>query len=125
MHLFDSNRRVRLLKVSMSLKLCKGDHTCQAGYSCINTPGAYRCEEIDECQDENICGQNSNCINTDGSYYCVCNDGYEGFVLFILGYNNYKILIVFFGPSGSFIERYKRNWWKLHRCRRVSTERSL
>ena len=68
-------------KISVSLKLCKGDHTCPTGYSCINTPGAYRCEEIDECQDENICAQNSNCFNTDGSYYCACNDGYEGFVL--------------------------------------------
>ena len=58
----------------------------------MNTPGAYRCEEIDECQDENVCGRNSNCINTDGSYYCTCRAGYEGFVLFILDYNNYRMI---------------------------------
>ena len=83
---------VFLRKPSFLSKFWKGNHSCSAGYRCINTPGAYRCEEIDECQDENVCGQNSNCINTDGSYYCTCRAGYEGFVLFILDYNTYRII---------------------------------
>ncbi|KAA8595911.1 hypothetical protein FQN60_011202 [Etheostoma spectabile] len=48
---------------------------CESGH-CLNLPGGFRCEYIDECTFADIC-VNGRCQNIPGLFRCECNIGYE------------------------------------------------
>ncbi|CAI2351870.1 unnamed protein product [Caenorhabditis sp. 36 PRJEB53466] len=74
---------------------CSSGHNCGSGEECVNTPGAFRCqqkgnlcahgyevneatgfcEDVNECQ-QGVCGK-MECINLPGTYKCKCGPGYE------------------------------------------------
>ncbi|CAJ0932849.1 unnamed protein product, partial [Mesorhabditis belari] len=75
---------------------CVKGNPCLANEDCVNTPGAYRCqqrgnpctfgyqvnpnsgfcEDVDECLSPNSCG-GMECTNLPGSFRCKCPQGYE------------------------------------------------
>ncbi|TSK16121.1 Fibrillin-2 [Bagarius yarrelli] len=48
---------------------------CKNG-QCLNIPGSYRCDYIDECSFQHLCVFGI-CKNLPGLFHCICNAGYE------------------------------------------------
>lgn len=42
---------------------------CGVGFNCHNSPGSYKCTDIDECE-TSPCFQGEVCVNTHGSFRC-------------------------------------------------------